>query len=146
MKTDWDKRFMDLAEHVSKWSKDRRKKVGSVIVDDDRRVISMGFNGFASKINDDVEERHVKPLKNFYVEHAERNSIYSAAKSGIALKGTTIYINWFACSECCRAIIQSGIKRVVCIKPDFEDDSWGEAFKVSKSMFEEAGVEVAYLD
>ena len=143
---DWDKRFMELAEFTSGWSKDRKKKVGAVIVDEDKRVISMGYNGFVSGADDNIEERHVKPLKLSYVVHAEMNSICSAARSGIKTKGCTLYCTFHPCSECCKAIIQSGIKRVVCYELDFEKDSWAQTAKIAKEMFCESGVTLVYLN
>jgi len=142
---DWDKRFIELARHVAAWSKDRSKKVGSVIVDDDKRVISMGYNGFPQHCNDDIEERHQKPLKLFYVVHAEANALYSANRSGVKTKGTTIYITFPPCSECAKGIIQSGIKRVVCCPINSDKSSWVETTTVGKKMLEEAGIEIKYI-
>lgn len=136
----WDKRFIDLASHVSTWSKDRSKKVGSVIVDEDNRVISMGYNGFVSNINDDIEERHVKPLKLSFVVHAELNALCSASRSGIKTKGATIYITFPPCSECAKAIIQSGIIRVVCYPINSTNSSWEQTTSIAKTMFCEAGI------
>jgi dCMP deaminase len=143
---DWDKRFVELSHFIAAWSKDRKKKVGAVIVDEDRRVISTGYNGIPQGCSDDDESRQIKPKKLFYFEHAERNCIYSAAKSGIRLKGCTMYLTWHPCADCARAIIQSGIKRVVCYQPDWNDDSWGETFQISRDMMKEAGIEVKYYE
>lgn len=141
---DWDKRFIELSRHISTWSKDRSKKVGSVIVDDDKRVISMGYNGFPQFCDDDVEERHKKPLKLFYVVHAEANALYSANRSGVKTKGTTIYITFPPCSECAKGIIQSGIRRVVCCPINSDKSSWVETTDVARKMLEEAGIEITY--
>lgn len=142
--TDWNKRFIDLANYIALWSKDRSKKVGSVIVDDDRRVISMGYNGFPQNINDDIEERHQKPLKLFYVVHAEANAISSANRSGAKTKGATIYITFPPCSECAKLIIQNGIKRVICREMESDKSSWLETTTIARQMLEEAGVEFIY--
>lgn len=141
---DWDKRFIELSHHISKWSKDRKKIVGAVIVDEDRRIISTGYNGVPQGCDDNDESRQIKPKKLFYFEHAERNAIFSCAKSGIKTKNCTMYLTWHPCADCARAIIQSGIKRVVCYQPDWTDDSWGETFRISKEMLTEAGIEVKY--
>ena len=142
---DWDKRFIELSRHISTWSKDRSKKVGSVIVDDDKRVISMGYNGFPQHCDDDIEERHQKPLKLFYVVHAEANALYSANRSGVKTKGTTIYVTFPPCSECAKGIIQSGIRRVVCCPINSDKSSWVETTTVAQKMLEEAGIEVKYI-
>lgn len=141
---DWDKRFIELTHSIAQWSKDKSKKVGAVIVDEDRRVISTGYNGIVQGCNDEAEERHIKPLKLMFFEHAERNAIFACAKSGIKTKGCTMYLTWFPCSDCARAIIQSGIRKVVCYHPDLNDDTWGKMFAVSQEMLVEAGVELVY--
>jgi dCMP deaminase len=143
MKTDWDKRFLDLAEHISTWSKDQSRKVGAIIVNDDKRVVSFGYNGFPSGVDDDKEERHERPVKYDWVVHAEENAIANAARIGVSTKGTTIYLNLFPCARCAGVLINSGIKKVVVSKePDFEDSKYGEEFKISKQKLSEAKVEI----
>jgi dCMP deaminase len=141
-KVDWDQRFIDLAEYVGQWSKDRSTKVGAIIVDDDNRIVTTGYNGFPTGCNDDVEERHERPLKYAWTEHGERNAIYSAARR--ILEGCTMYLKWFPCSDCARGIVQSGIKKLVCCEPDFDTPKWGEDFKISLEILTEGGVEIHY--
>lgn len=141
----WDRRFLNLAQHISSWSKDQSTKVGAVVVDDDRRVVSMGYNGIPMGLDDELPHRHERPAKYAYFEHAERNAIYTAARNGVSLKGCTIYLCWFPCDDCTRAIIQSGIKKVVCTKPEPEHDRWGDKFKVSLEMLEESDLELKFL-
>ena len=57
-KTNWDKRFMDLSKMVATWSKDKSTGVGAVIVNDEKKIVSVGYNGFPRKINDDIACRH----------------------------------------------------------------------------------------
>lgn len=143
---DWNKRFIDVAKLAASWSKDRNRKVGAVIVDATNRIVSTGYNGFPSGINDDVDARHERPAKYLFTEHAERNAIYSAVNHGSTTKGCTIILEWFPCADCARGIIQSGLKKVVCSPPDFTDDRWGESFKASDEMFKEAGIIVEYYE
>lgn len=143
--SNWNKKFIEIADVLSGWSKDKNTGVGAVIADDQHRVISVGYNGFPRGTNDDVPERHERPAKYLWTEHAERNAIYSAASHGSRTSGCTIYLRWYPCCDCARAIIQSGIKKVVCDMPDFHDERWGEKFKVSDQLFKECGVEVEYL-
>lgn len=145
MENKWDRRFLELAKHISTWSKDRSTKVGAIIVDDDRRIISLGYNGIPMGLDDEVDHRHQRPEKYLYFEHAERNAIYTAARNGISLKGTTIYLCWFPCEACTRAIIQSGIKAIVCTSPETDHERWGDKFKASLEMLDESGLEVRYL-
>lgn len=141
--SDWDKKFLDTTELFASWSKDRSRKVGATIVRNNH-VIASGYNGFPVGCNDDIDARHAKPAKYMYTEHAERNAIYSAAKAGISTEGTTMYLQWFPCSDCARAIIQSGIKAIVCTEPDLTDKNWGEHFRVSKEILEEVGIKITY--
>lgn len=141
---DWDARFIELARHVAEWSKDRSTKVGAVIVDDNRVVISMGYNGFPRGIDDDVEEYHERPAKYKWTEHAERNAIFNAARKGVSTMGCTIYLPWFPCMPCARAIKQAGITKVVAVRPDFDHKRWGEDFRESLSLFEQCGISVKW--
>lgn len=142
----WNERFIELTNHVAGWSKDKNTKTGALITDKNHRVISMGYNGFPSGCNDNILERYERPAKYFYSEHAERNAIYSGAKNGIRLDGTTMYVMWFPCADCGRAIIQSGIKKLVCHKPDLDMPKWGEQFRASLEMLTEAGIEINYVE
>jgi dCMP deaminase len=143
--SDWDQRFMELARFVAKWSKDRSRQVGCVIIAPDNSVRSIGFNGFPRGLNDDHEERHERPAKYFWTEHAERNAIYAAARNGVPLAGCRMYLPWFPCVDCARAIVQAGITELVSLEPDFSDAQWGEDFRVSVDLLEEAGVRVRFI-
>ena len=50
----WDIRFLEMARNSAMWSKDPSTKVGSIIVDDDKRVVSVGYNGFPKGVDDDA--------------------------------------------------------------------------------------------
>lgn len=138
----WDKKFMGLANYIAKWSKDPSTKVGAVIVNSDKRVVSLGYNGFPQGVDDSVVERYERPAKYKYTEHSERNAIFSAARLGVSLVGCTIYCNYLPCADCARAIIQSGIVKVV-----YEKDATnsGAADPETLEMFNEAGIECMRL-
>lgn len=151
----WDVRFVKLALDIAQWSKDPDTKVGAVIVGPDNEIRSTGYNGMCRGSNDDVESRYVKPGKYMYFEHAEKNAIYNAARIGVSLKGCTIYCESTAtndlcatsCIECCRAIIQSGVTRVVqrCIGKDFRAlantvGGWRADWETVLNLFDECGV------
>ena len=140
----WDTRWMDLAKLVASWSKDKSTKVGAVIVDRRNVILAIGWNGFPRYVDDDVEERHERPIKYKWTEHAERNAIYNAASKGIEVLDSTIYIPWYPCADCARAIIQSGIVEVVVIEPDWDDERWGDDFKMVKEMFDEVQLYVRF--
>lgn len=144
IKTDWDARFLELATNIASWSKDRSTGTGAIIVDGEKDIVSIGYNGFPRRCNDDVDSRHERPAKYMYTEHAERNSIYNCARKGISTNGCTMYLMWFPCAACARAIIQSGISRLVCYRPDMDNTKWGEDFIVAQELLEESSVEVTY--
>ena len=142
MINNWDLRFIAMAEDTAKWSKDTNKKTGAIVVNKDKTILSHGYNGFPRGCNDTIENRYERPLKYFFTEHAERNAIYNAAKLGLSLNGAIMYATYFPCADCARAIIQSGIIKVIAPTPDVEHETWGPHFQAALCMFEEAGVEI----
>lgn len=144
----WDERFMLLAHQIAGWSKESGRHVGAVIVGPDREIRSTGFNGLPRGVRDDVPERHSRETGAKYIwsSHAERNAIYNAARIGIPLKGCTMYVPWFPCVECAKAIIQSGISELVAYRADMSDEKWAPEFKIVVQMLDEAGIVVRYMD
>ena len=140
MNEKWDRRFIDLALHISGWSKDPSTKVGCVVVGEDREIRSTGFNGFPRGIEDSMERLEDRELKYPLICHAEENAIMHAARIGISLKDCTAYVTWPPCTRCARSLIQAGVIEVV-YPGDIEiPDRWVEDFERSSSMMKEAGV------
>lgn len=135
-----------MAELVSTKSKDPSTKVGVVIVGADNEILSTGFNGFPRGVDETIPERWERPAKYMFIEHAERNAIHNAARNGIVLKGSTMYTNFIGCpcTECTKAIIQSGIKKIVGNGQAFngKGDHWEEEMRIAKIMLDEANIEV----
>lgn len=132
----WDLRFLDLAKLVSGWSKDPSTKIGAVITDKDNRVVSIGYNGFPKQLNDD-ERLDDRETKYKMIIHGEMNAILFANRS---LDGCTLYTYPFMpCPRCASMIIQTGINRIVSYKNT--NDRWEEEFKLSLSIFKEAGID-----
>lgn len=147
----WHNFFIQMTDLVASKSKDRSTKVGAVIINgENNAVLSMGYNGFPRGVNDDDDARHERPAKYRFTEHAERNAIYNAARNGIKLEGTTLYLNWepIPCTDCTRAIIQSGITRIIGPTRPFggKGAQWTEDLKQAKKMLDEAGVELVYVE
>lgn len=119
---DWDTYFLSMLDYISSRSKDPNTQVGCIIVDTfSNSILSTGYNSLPRNVNDKVEERlDRKKDKYLWMEHAERNAIYNAARHGIRLDGATIYQPWIPCIECARAIVQSGIW---CVKYDDRDEN-----------------------
>ena len=136
----WADRFLALAEHVAEWSQDPSTKVGAVIVDNKKRVVSMGYNGFPRGVKDCPERYNNSEMKHLFVSHAERNAIDNAPNS---VEGCTMYVQLLPCNECAKSIIQSGIKKVITYKPTREDKfNWD----ITRIMFQEAGVTLYEMD
>jgi dCMP deaminase len=141
----WDDFFMGLAQYVAQKSKDRSRKIGAVAVDQRNVVLSLGWNGFPRGVNDDVEERHARPKKYFWVVHAEGNLVANASSKGVSLLGAKMYVNWYPCCDCAKIIVQAGFSEVVCLEPDWDDANWAEHFKIARELFAEAGVKVRFV-
>ncbi|MDP6583782.1 MAG: deaminase, partial [Anaerolineales bacterium] len=137
----WDKYFLKMAELVASKSKDPSTQSGCVIVGPGHEIRSTGYNGLVRGARDDVPERNERPEKYLWYEHSERNAVFNAARSGIALAGCTAYINWHPCSDCTRALIQAGVVRIVAFEtPDHLKDRWENHIEVSNQMMCEVGV------
>lgn len=141
---DWDTRWMGVAREIGRWSKDRSRGVGCVIVGPHNELRSSGFNGFPRGVDDEPEYRHQRPLKYKWTEHAERNAIYNAARVGTPLESCRMYLPWFPCMDCARAIIQSGISELICIEPDWSDPQWAEDFAAVPQLLGEGGVQIRW--
>ena len=145
----WNRRFMDVAFLVASWSKDTSTKTGAIVVGPDREIRATGYNGLVRGVDDDKPERMERPTKYDFFEHAERNAIYNACLTGTSLKGCVMYATHPPCTDCARAIIQSGIKTVVTneleVRNDITSQTWRDKLEYSRQMFEEAGVEYIVL-
>ena len=139
----WDYRFLRMAMLVSHYSKDPMSKIGSVLVSHDRRYLSYGYNGFPRGISDDGR-LHDRDLKRKLVEHAERNCLHNSPFDAFNL-ACTLYVTAPCCTECTKAIIQHGVRRVVYLPFDFVG-YWLEDLKLAKQMFQEAGVVLVEAD
>ena len=143
-------KFLPDAKAAQGRSKDRSTKVGAVVLDDDYNIRGSGYNGFPRDVNDDLDERHERPLKYKFSSHAEENVVAQAARVGVSLKGCTLLLtSLHPCTSCARMIIQAGIKRV--LAPLKKDEGrgeyrvdWNEEERLALEMFQEAGVDVYF--
>lgn len=147
MSKKWDKRFLELAQVVSTWSKDPSTQTGAVIVDSNNRVLSLGYNGFPQGVKDDPEKYENRELKYKMIVHCEQNAILFADRS--SLKGATLYTYPFiSCSRCASIVAQSGITR--CIAPILEDEGllsrWGDELLITRNIYKEAGIKFKEID
>jgi dCMP deaminase len=138
----WDRRFLDLAAHVAQWSKDASTKVGAVITDSRKRIVSIGFNGYPANVDDSKVPSREEKLRRTI--HAERNAILFAVRD---LAGCTIYVTHHPCAGCMATIIQAGIMRVVFPAPqgDFAD-RWKDDIRSAQEMAIEAEVILSSIE
>lgn len=139
----WDEYFMGIAFLSAMRSKDPSTQVGACIIDEDRKIIGIGYNGFPVGSSDDImpwgKEGDFLNTKYPYVVHAELNAILNSIKS---LKDSTIYVTHFPCNECAKAIVQAGIRKVVFYSDKHKNL---DSTKASRMIFENAGVEMVNL-
>lgn len=136
----WDARFLTLAQHIATWSKDPSTQVGCVLVDDHRRVVGMGYNGFPRGVSDDPERYEHRPIKYLMVQHAEANAILNAVDK---TAGTTAYVTHHPCSNCAGLLIQAGVKRIVTFSPAGGiAERFADSFAAARTMLDEAKVEL----
>ena len=142
MTSKWDKRFFELAKLVGSWSKDPSTQVGAVIVDEDKIVVSLGYNGFPRNVDDSEERLLDREQKYEIIIHAEANAILHAKRS---VSNCTLYTWPFQpCSKCAGLIIQSGIKRVVSVV--HSEERWKKNFMISRKLLKEANIELELID
>ena len=141
----WDEYFMGVALLSAQRSKDPNTQVGACIVNRDKKIVGVGYNGFPTGCSDEElpwnREGSFLNTKYPYICHAELNAILNSISRD--LKGATIYVALFPCNECAKAIIQSGIKEVVYLSDKYKDS---DAVKASKIMFEQAGVALRKME
>lgn len=143
----WNQYFRGIAEMIKEKSKDKYTKIGAVIVGKDNEIVSTGYNSFPRGIDDSQSSRQERPEKYYWFEHAERNAIYNAARIGVSTKGCRMYLTCgVPCADCARGIINSGIVEIFVQRNDKLSAKWEESANRSLEMFDEAGVQVQWLD
>ena len=142
----WDEYFMGVAQLAAQRSKDPSTQVGACIVSSDNKILSIGYNGMPIGCSDDDfpwEKTDTTPDHNKYLysTHSELNAILNYR--GGSLEGTTIYVTLFPCNECAKAIIQSGIKKII-----YACDKYAgtDSFVASRRMLNAAGIELVFYE
>lgn len=146
----WDRHFLGLALYHSKLSKDPSTRVGSVIVGPDREILSAGFNGFSRGIADTAERLNDRDTKLKLMVHAEMNAILAAARTGMRIKGCTLYLAatdesglvWGGppCTRCVVEIIQAGIVEIVSYPAKAIPSRWHDDLATARMLINEVGI------
>lgn len=170
----WDEVWMGLAIFISRKSKDPSTKLGVVLVTPRQDLVSVGWNGFPRDVREEALERvdvtglhdvvqtfadgallkgvldperwEKRPEKYRWVEHAERNAVFNAARLGRSTMGTIAYINAdpTPCSDCTRALIQAGVFKIVGLDKPFTGKGLGTGYHcgdIENTMLNEAGIQ-----
>ncbi len=138
----WDRFFLQVAEKVSTCSKDPSTQVGAVLVDEHKRIVSTGYNGFPKGVNDDPTIYADRAVKHQRILHAEANSLLFAQRQGVAL-----YVTHSPCCQCMAMAIQHGVKKIHWYSTLLQGE-WAGSVKAAMALGKEAGLEfeVHYKD
>ncbi len=101
---------MKIAETVAEKSKDPSSKMGCVIVDRNKRVVSLGYNGLLQGADESKMTLSERPMKYYFAIHSEMNALIFAHQD---LSGCTLYNRVATCENCLKYCLQAGIKRFV---------------------------------
>lgn len=136
------RKYVAIAEAVAALSKDSSTKVGALIIGQTHEIRSLGYNGAPRGCSADEDERgEVRPEKYFWMEHAERNAIFNAARVGTPVEGCSLVVTAPPCMDCARAIVQAGIRHVIWKTPDESFAArWAEHSARVLALFDECGI------
>lgn len=142
--------LLEAYQHAREMSPDPSTKNGAVLIDQYGKILTYGVNKFPDGIAE-IESRFIdKETKYRLVVHAENGAIFNAAKHGKTTNGSTLYCPFYSCSECAKAIIQGGIKRVVghaqLMALASEHTIWVKSITSAWDMLHEAGVQCDLYD
>jgi dCMP deaminase len=135
----WDEYFMGVALLSSRRSKDPNTRVGACIVNPQKKIVGVGYNGFPFGCSDDEypwqREGDFLETKYAYTVHAELNAVINKISEN--LYGCSLYVALFPCNECAKVIIQSGIREVIYLSDKYAAT---DPVRAARRMFASAGV------
>ena len=144
----WEEYFIDIVNTIAERATCNRGKSGAIIVKN-KRILSTGYVGSPIGLPhcDDVGHQFKKTIHEdghvtnhcIRTVHAEQNAICQAARYGVPIDGSTLYCTMLPCYTCAKMIINSGIKKVVCIKDYHAGDE-------TKEVFAQAGISLKIIN
>jgi len=143
MTNKWDNYFKELTDVIASKSEDIHTKVGAIIIGEGHEIRSTGYNGLPRGIQL-KKSRLTRPEKYYWMVHAEVNAIANAARIGVPLLGTTLYVSMIPCPDCTRLLIQAGIKEIIILK-DKVSKKGKDDYRIFDSMTKETGIKVRSL-
>lgn len=141
------KKYLKAAYKIAKLSPDPSTQLGAILLNKNGKIIGAGYNHFPEGVRY-LPERLVSPLKYSFIEHAERDAIFNSIQNEYSPVGGTLYCPWFSCSDCAKAIVAAGIKKVIGHKQFFNNAParWNESIAIGNTILDEAGVIREYYD
>lgn len=153
----WDAYFMSLAKLSAFRSKDPNTKVGACIVNKNKYVVSLGYNGMPTGVNETKKNNDeyfswdrpkdkddVLNSKYTFVIHAEQNAIINANITNSNIEeGSTIYVTHFPCYNCAKLLVQSKIAKVI-YETDYVPDS--QDHEASEKILKTFKVDIVKLE
>ena len=137
----WHRRWLEMAALVASWSKDPSKQIGAVAVRGNR-LLAQGYNGLPRDFPDTPEYLANREIKYKFIIHAEENLIINAAKNGVSLQDSDVYVFGLApCSGCSGKLITAGVRKIFFLDL-FNDPHWAEAQARSEIICNHAGVKL----
>lgn len=141
--------YLKYVYEVALGSRDPSTQNGAILLDDNDHIVAEAANNFPFMVKES-DERWERPAKYYYVEHAERNVIFEAARRGFATQGTIMVCPWAACADCARAIVQAGIQTLVRHRkandPSTTHERWDATIVAGDEILREGGVEIVEVD
>lgn len=141
-------RFMPVVRAYADMAKVPGTHVGAAVYGQRHEPLTSGWNGAPRRCKADVDARSDdRETKLLWVCHAEANAIANAAAAGTALLGSTMLVTLMPCMACAKLIVQAGIIRVICPRPDMEmEEKWSRDFQASRALFRECMVDLIEID
>ena len=146
----WDRHFLGLALAHARMSKDPSTQVGAVIIGTGRAILSAGFNGLPRGVKDTDARLCNRDVKLKLIVHAEMNAVLAAARLGVRIDGTTLYLAatddtgmvWGGppCTRCTVELIQAGITEMVSYPVKTVPSRWQADLAVSRDLLAEVGL------
>ena len=144
---EWDEFYLGVAFKWASKSKDTSTKAGCVFVSEDWTQLAAGYNGLPRGIEPREDRLNDRPLKYLWHEHAERNAIDNAARIGVSLRDSMVYLTGNPCASCARGLVNVGASRLIIPQtgPFTGREDWLENMTVGAQILYEAGVHVYRL-
>ena len=136
----WKDYFINILHTTARMSKDENTKVGSLIIDTDRKVVvSSSWNDLPRGLIH-TQERNSRPLKYLYTLHAEQGCLINALRLNVNVNGMTMLTTLGCCPSCSCSVVNSGLSEVVTPELDYNHVSCGDVYEHSVNIMKEGGV------